>query len=106
MDLDEVVREISKNVVMKIDRDDLTTLLERAETIREEDTTLAGVIRVLSLDGLVLIQEETPEGEVLVRRMASTEAAYELLDRRLADYERMWDGCGCKIDYFAPTIDT
>ena len=27
--------------------------------------------------------------------------AVHFVDDRLAAYERMWDGCGCKIDYFA-----
>ena len=28
-----------------------------------------------------------------------------VVDGRLADYERMWDGCGCTIDYCAPASD-
>ena len=63
-------------------------------------------VRVSSrFDGRILVQEETPEREVLVRKLASIDAANGLVDGRLADYERMWDGCGCKIDYFAPATD-
>lgn len=102
MDASEIIREVSKDVVVKIDRNILMAFLERAEAIREEDTTLAGWIRILSLDGHILVQEETPEREVLVRRLPSIDRANRMVDRRLADYERMWDGCGCKIDYFAP----
>jgi len=102
LDASEIIREVSKDAVVKIDRDSLTALLERAEAIREEDTALAGRIRILSLDAHILVQEETPEREVLVRRLSSIDRANRMVDRRLADYERMWDGCGCKIDYFAP----
>jgi len=100
-----MIRELVKGAVLKIDRDDLEALLERAEAIRVEDTTLSGWIRILSLEGHPLVQEETPDRDVLVRKLASVDEANQLVDRRLADYERMWDGCGCKIDYFAPTID-
>jgi hypothetical protein len=105
LDTAEIIREVLKNVVVKIDRDDLAALLEQAEVVREDDTTLAGWIRILSLDGHVLVQEETPDREVLVRKPGSIGDANRLVDGRLADYERMWDGCGCKIDYMAPTID-
>ena len=104
MDTGEMIRELVKGSVVKIDRGDLEALLERAEAIRAEDTTLAGWIRILSLEGHHLVQEETPDRDVLVRKLASVEEADRLVDRRLADYERMWDGCGCTIDYFAPTI--
>ena len=102
MDASKIIREVSKSGVVKIDRDDLSDLLQRAEVVREEDTTLAGRIRVLLLDGHTLVQEETPDRDVLVRRLASIDGANRLVDSRLADYERMWDGCGCKIDYLAP----
>jgi hypothetical protein len=34
-----------------------------------------------------------------VRQMKPGEVA-EIDRETLADYDRMWDGCGCKIDYF------
>jgi len=101
LDTGELMREISQKVVAIIDRGDLAALLERAEVVREEDTILAGRIRILSLDEQVLVQEETPDRDVLVRELVSIDEANRLVDSRLADYERMWDGCGCKIDYFA-----
>jgi hypothetical protein len=103
LDTDDIMRRVSENSVVKIDREELATVLEAAEEIRAEDTTLAGWIRILLLGDHVLVQEETPDREVLVRKLDSIDAANRLVDERLADYERMWDGCGCKIDYSAPT---
>ena len=54
---------------------------------------------MLSVDGHIVIQEETPNGEVLLRRLDSRASAEQFVEGWLADYERMWDGCGCKIDY-------
>jgi hypothetical protein len=105
LDTGKITLEVSKTAVVKIAREDLAAVLELAEVIREEDTTLAGWIRILSLDGHILVQEETPEREILVRKLSSIDAANGLVEGRLADYERMWDGCGCKIDYFAPATD-
>jgi hypothetical protein len=105
LEIGEIIREVSKQVVVEIDRDHLAAVLERAEVVREEDTTLAGWIRVLALDEQVLVQEETPDRNVLIRKLASIDQANRLVDRRLADYERMWNGCGCKIDYYRPALD-
>jgi hypothetical protein len=46
-----------------------------------------------------MVQEETPDRVVLTRRMATREAAEAFVNDRLEIYERMWDGCGCKINY-------
>ena len=105
LDTDEIIREAAEKSVVKIDREELDAVLERAEVIRSADTALAGWIRILSLGTHVLVQEETPEREVLLRRLPSVDAANRLVDERLADYERMWDGCGCKIDYDAPATE-
>jgi hypothetical protein len=83
-----------------IDRSALVDLLESATALRQENTCIAGWIRVLDFDGAVLVQEETPEGHALARRMPSIKQANEFVDRRLETYERMWDGCGCTIRYF------
>jgi hypothetical protein len=95
----EVIRRTQRGVVTEISREDLSVLLEACEAARAVDTRLAGWIRILTLDGQVVAQEETPEGEILLRSFGSLEAADAFVDGRLADYDRMWDGCGCTIDY-------
>jgi len=99
MDTRELIEGIQEQRVVSLDPSRLSGLLEAVETLRAEDTRLSGWIRILRLGGHIAIQEETPEGEVLLRGAATREAAEQLVDKRLADYERMWDGCGCRIDY-------
>ena len=77
-------------------------ILLRAGVLREEDTTLAGPIRVLAFDGDLWVQEQAPDGRILLRRFDDRAAADAFVDRRLEIYDRMWDGCGCKIDYDEP----
>ena len=67
--------------------------------MREEDTCISGMIRILRLRNTVLVQEETQEREIVVRIRPTVEAAEEFVAGRLEIYERMWDGCGCKVDY-------
>ena len=44
------------------------------------------------------VEEPTSRQRVL-RRLAEDEVAAFVKDR-LDTYERMWDGCGCKVEYF------
>jgi hypothetical protein len=96
----DILTKFQKQSVIEISREDLASLLKKAAVLRSENTGMAGWCRILSLEGGLLFQEETPRGEILVRQMNSREVADQLAEERLATYERMWDGCGCKIDYF------
>jgi hypothetical protein len=96
----EFVAKLQSQAPIPVDRDILVGLLETADVLRQDNTCVAGWIRILSVDGAILVQEETPDGNALARRMPSIEDANKFVDDRLGTYERMWDGCGCKINYF------
>jgi len=100
MEMDDLIERLQRRTVVEIDRGELERLLARATTVRDDDTRLSGRIRVLVLGDSVVFQEETPRGVLLARRLPTVEAADLLVNERLATYERMWDGCGCKVDYF------
>jgi hypothetical protein len=44
--------------------------------------------------------EQPSAGERVLRRLSDAEEAQRFVKGRLEAYERMWDGCGCKIDYY------
>jgi hypothetical protein len=93
-------RDAAGRRLFVLEADDLPGLIEAAEILREDDTGLAGPIRVLRLDRRILVQEQEPRtSSVLVRELPSREAAERFVAERLDAYERMWDGCGCRIDY-------
>jgi hypothetical protein len=100
VDLDTLIGDLGREAYTVIDRETLDALLAAAVAIREDDTLVAGMIRILDVRGMTVVQEETPDGKILVRRTPTREQANHLLDSRLEIYERMWDGCGCKVDYF------
>jgi hypothetical protein len=35
----------------------------------------------------------------VIRRLTGAGEARALVARRLETYDKMWDGCGCKVDY-------
>ncbi len=96
----EFVAKLQSPAPIPVDRENLVSLLETADVLRQDNTCVAAWIRILSVDGAILVQEETPDGNALARRMPSIEDANDFVNDRLGSYERMWDGCGCKINYF------
>ena len=101
MDLQSLVRELVAQNVVTLPPEGLPALLAGADLLRQEDTHLSGFIRVVSLQGTILVQEELPDGHtILLRRFGGRREADQFVAERLETYERMWDGCGCKVNYY------
>ena len=91
---------MSRDLVVRLDEasptqmstEELSHLLENAETLREENTSVCGTVRVLRLGELYLVQEQTPVRGLLLRSRPTLEAAVAFVEKRLQTYEKMWDG--------------
>ncbi len=99
MEVVELIAQIEDVAIVALNGEALPKLLEATEVIRADDTCVAGWIRILRINDHIAVQEQAPDGGILVRRLNSREAAERFVEDRLNDYERMWDGCGCTIDY-------
>ncbi len=55
---------------------------------------------IVRLDGFFAAVEQPSTSERVLRRLADAEEVGRFVRQRLEEYERMWDGCGCKIDYY------
>ena len=100
MDLQARLTQL-QNDVLRLEPTELDALLAATALVREDDTHFAGMIRLLELEGALFMQEQHPESkELLVRRFQDRQAADAFIQDRLDTYERMWDGCGCKVHYF------
>ncbi|MEJ2188582.1 MAG: hypothetical protein P8Y93_04040 [Acidobacteriota bacterium] len=103
MDSAMLLKAFENTSRVSLTSEELDDLLAAATIVREEDSCISGMLRILRLEnGTIVVQEETPKKEVLVRTRPSLEAAQEFVSGRLEVYERMWDGCGCKINYEDP----
>jgi hypothetical protein len=90
----------AQGAIARLTPDELNEMLAAASGYREVDAGIGGVIRVIQHGTHLVLQEQTGEGELLVRRMPTEQAVEAFLAQRLEAYERLWDGCGCKIKYF------
>lgn len=97
---EEIFSKALNSKYIIIEEHELHTVLKDAEILREENTYLSDHIRLLKYNDILFIQEITFKKEVLLRKMDSMKDADSLIQERLDYYERKWDGCGCKIDYY------
>jgi hypothetical protein len=67
------------------------------------ETQLAGELLIVR-SGEDLMAVEAPSRDARVARLLGDEAAARsFVEKRMEEYERMWDGCGVKVDYFGST---
>ena len=67
--------------------------------LKTGSTTLAPSAREGDFEDWILAGLELPQNRV--RIVDAREAARRFVEHRLGQYERIWDGCGCRIDYLA-----
>lgn len=95
----DLLDRLARGEIVQLSREDWQQSAHRFEVVEEHDTMLRGTLRVArGPAGLVAIEEPSP-AERVVRPLGSQDAARSFVADRLATYERMWDGCGCKVDY-------
>jgi hypothetical protein len=76
-------------------------LADEFEEMQRHDTLVAGQLLIVRGEaGLAAVEQPSPD-ERVIRLLSDEEQAHRFVADRLEQYERMWDGCGCKVDYYA-----
>ncbi len=83
-----------------VSESELNELLSSSSIILEQDTRMRDMIRILKVDDDFFLQEKTNLGEIIIRQFSSETDAGKLVNERMEIYDKMWDGCGCKINYY------
>jgi hypothetical protein len=100
MKISDVISSAKKKKFLTISRDELNDILTQSKILIEENTYISDKIRLLEYEDELILQEKTTKDEYLIRRMSTQKEAEQLIKERLEIYNRMWDGCGCRIEYY------
>jgi len=100
MNVEGIISSAKKKKYLMISESELNELLLHSKMIIEEDTYISDKIRLFEFEDDLIIQEKTTKDEYLLRVMKTKKEAEEFIKQRLEIYNRMWDGCGCRIDYY------
>ena len=97
----KILPKLHKLDYIIITQAELDVLLSEVSVEAETDTQISGFLRILAHGNQLMVQEQSPRDEIFIRRMRSRAEAQKFIAERMTIYEKMWDGCGCKVDYFA-----
>lgn len=76
-------------------------LADSFDEIERHSTQVAGDLLIIRTPaGPAAVEQPNPEQRV-VRLLGDSTEVQQFVVERLSLYERMWDGCGCKVDYFS-----
>ena len=95
-----IIDEAKEKKYQLISEETLNFLLSDSEILIEKDTLISDKIRLLKFEDNFLIQEKSNKDELLIRLMKSKKEGEEFINSRMEIYDKMWDGCGCKVEYY------
>jgi hypothetical protein len=101
MKLSKTINSVKKIKYLIISEEELDELLSTSELLVEENTYMSDKIRLLKYRDQLILQEKTTRDEYIIRSMNTKEDAEKFINERLEVYNRMWDGCGCKVEYYS-----
>ena len=100
MNMKSLFKQIGNSSFTTITEEQMEGIRNSSKLVYEEDTLISDFIRIYKVNDLYIFQEKTPKGEILIRKFENESEAKDLMSNRLDIYEKMWNGCGCKINYF------
>lgn len=95
----EFREKVSRGGTVPLSASEWEDISSNFKEIERHKTQLAGDLIIIHVGG-ELAAVESPSREARVARLlGGREAARAFVEKRMEEYERMWDGCGVKIDY-------
>jgi len=97
---DDISRRISANRLLVLRPGEAGEIAQQAELVEKHGTLGQGDLMVMSWLGMRIVIEQADAETFIARRFSDQREVDLFVERRLDQYERMWDGCGCRIDYY------
>ena len=100
MNAHELQQRLGDGTPVAIDEQDWLAVADAFPVRERHDTMLAGELLVVqTATGVAAVEQPPSTRQRVVRLLSSEAAARDFVRDRLDTYDRMWDGCGCKVDY-------
>jgi len=101
MTVQELHRRLQSERIVPLSASEWAELAGGFDEVERHDTLVAGYLLIVrGTSGLAAVEQPSPDKRV-VRLLSDDPEVRRFVEDRLEQYERMWDGCGCKVDYYA-----
>jgi hypothetical protein len=96
----EFKHRLSRGGTVPLSRKEWEELAPHFSVEERHRTQLAGDLLIVRV-GEELVAVEAPSKDARVARVLGDVAdAQAFVQKRMEEYERMWDGCGVRVDYY------
>ena len=100
MNLEDLENRLRLGGVVPLSAGEWGELAQHLPVVERHQTQLAGELLIVKM-GDQLVAVEAPSRDARVARLlGGADEARAFVNRRMEEYERMWDGCGVKVDYY------
>jgi hypothetical protein len=97
-DVDRLLAVLKTDGMIRISSADSQLMVSGMDKLKSVPGFNGNMVLYGSPEMKVLV-EPVPGGDRVLRLFRSEDEADQFIQKRLEQFDRMWDGCGCKIDY-------
>ena len=99
MTASDLCNELARQGIVQLTTPEWEEVRDAFEEVERHSTFIAGDLTIVRGSSGPVAVEEPSSRERVLRTLDEGEVRAFVADR-LETYERMWDGCGCRVDYF------
>lgn len=100
MKLEDFLRKVAGGGTVPLSAEEWDALAPSFHEVERHNTHLAGDLIIVQV-GEERLAVEAPSREARVARLlGGPDEARAFVEKRMEEYERMWDGCGVKVEYY------
>ena len=96
-----VVEHLQEEPLLALDGSEWADIADQFEVTECHSTSMSGDLLIIRLESCYAAVEQPVPDKRVIRRLNDMDEVRRFVADRLEVYERMWDGCGCKIDYYS-----
>ena len=102
MNLEEFLDKVAAGGTVPLSAEEWEALSPSFPEVERHATQLAGDLIIVQMGAEHMAVESPSRDARVARRLGSVEEARAFVSKRMEEYERMWDGCGVKVEYYEP----
>ncbi len=98
--MNDLSESLNENKKIYFPVNELNHILSQSEILFEQNTLISDFIRIIKIHDRIIVQEKTDKNEIALHLFQNFQEAEKFVNERIDIYEKMWDGCGCKVRYY------
>lgn len=100
MNIDDFRDRLAAGGTVPLSAEEWEGLAGEFPVVERHETQLAGELLVVQMGGYLAAVEAPSKDARVARLLGGPAEAHAFVLRRMEEYERMWDGCGVKVEYY------